>query len=143
MVPTCWASDDFSKPVMVSAKAKSENDQHCNACYFEYGTVKRLLQLLMNFFFLLLPIYILLNFFVLSFSVLIADLLTKKESVLLVFVTAKAPSLLMIFGRCCLLALFLAKKLLACLVLVQLLLLLSGDVETNPGPTTGELRRCT
>ena len=96
-----------------------------------------LVEILMNFF-LLLP-YILLNFIVVFFAVLIADLLTKKECVLLVCVMAKAPSLSMVIGRCCLLALFLAKKLLACLVLVQLLLLLSGDVETNPGPTTGEL----
>ena len=38
MVPTCWASDGFCKPVMVSAKAKSEKDQHCNA-YITSGTV--------------------------------------------------------------------------------------------------------
>ena len=74
---------------------------------------------------------------------LIANLLSKKERVLLVCVITKAPSLSMVIRRCCLLALFLANKLSASLVLVQLLLLLSGDVETNPGPTTGELRCCT
>ena len=50
---------------------------------------------------------------------LIADLLTKKERVLLVCVMAKAPSLSIVIRRCCLLALLFAKKLISCLVIAR------------------------
>ena len=143
MVPTCWASDGFSKPVMVSAKAKGDKGRTLQRLLLRvwYRGNDVLVANANELLFLVTNIYTT-QLLCCVFSVLIADLLTKKERVLLVCVMSKAPSLSMVIGRCCLLALFLAKKLLGCLALVQLLLLLSGDVETNPGPTTGKLR-CT
>ena len=128
MVPTCCVRDGVSKPVMVSVKARDRKNEPFSSYYFGYA----MMALLQTLFITSL----------LYSSVFIADMIFKKERVLLLCVTAKAPSLSMVFGRCCLLTFSLARKLVACLVVLLLLLLLSGDVETNPGPTTGERRGC-
>ena len=52
--------------------------------------------------------------------------------------TTKALSPLMVIGRCYLLSLCITGKFMAVFLLLHLLVLLAGDVETNPGPITGE-----
>ena len=83
--------------------------------------------------------------------VLLAKLVNKEkkekeeECFWLVFMAVRAPSLWLVTGRGCALACLMAKSLIACylllemLLLLQMLLLLAGDVERNPGPITGEL----
>ena len=88
-------------------------------------------------------------FTTLFLSVLLVKLVTKKQEeeedcVWLVFVVVRAPSLWLVVGQGCTLAWLMAKSLIACylllemLLLLQMLLLLAGDVERNPGPVTGE-----
>ena len=50
---------------------------------------------------------------------------------------ALSPSVIL-FGRCYLLSLCITGKIMAVFLLLHLLVLLAGDVETNPGPLTGE-----
>ena len=77
---------------------------------------------------------------------LIAGLVGEEKRALLVFVcvlrapeSTKAPWPSMVIGRCYLLSLCVTGKVIAGFLLLHLLLLLSGDVETNPGPITGKL----
>ena len=76
---------------------------------------------------------------------LIAGLDGEEKRALLVLMcvlsapeSTKAPSPSMVIGRCYLLSLCVTGKVILGFVLLHLLLLLSGDVETNPGPITGE-----
>ena len=84
-------------------------------------------------------------------SVLLVELVTKKKKeeeeevrVWLVCMAVRAPSLWLVAGQGCALVLLVGKSLIACylllemLVLAQMLLLLAGDVERNPGPITGK-----
>ena len=62
MVRTYWASNGFSKPVLVSAKANGEKDEHCNSYYFRYDRKMSLLQFqwlssLHNFFFVIFSVH--------------------------------------------------------------------------------------
>ena len=96
MVPTSWTSDGFSKPVMVGAKAKGEKGptlQRLLLRVWYRGNDMSLLQMLMHLLypFFCFQISATLYFFVVFFSVLIADLLTRKERVLLVCVMATSP----------------------------------------------------
>ena len=64
----------------------------------------------------------------------------RKPEATKVVLEASSPS--MILRQCYLLSLYLTGKVMAVFLLLhlllQMLLLLSGDVETNPGPITGE-----
>ena len=68
----------------------------------------------------------------------------EKRALLVVVCVIRAPeatqplSPSMVIGRCYLLSLCVTGKVMAVLFVLHLLLLLAGDVETNPGPITGE-----
>ena len=79
------------------------------------------------------------------FRLAIAGLHGEEKRALLVRMCAKrapestqplSPS--MVIGRCYLLSFCITSKVMAVFLLLHLLVLLAGDVETNPGPITGE-----
>ena len=79
------------------------------------------------------------------FRVDIVGLHVEEKRALLVLVcvkrapeTTQALSPSIVIGRCYLLSLCVTGKVMAVFLVLHLLVLLAGDVETNPGPITGE-----